>query len=88
MTYLAYLLATLDDWTRDVMERVLNLENQDMKRGQAPKNEPRRLIRIAVLGFKQPCGCHCYEWNAVRQCCDQCVREGRIVPPKQIKPNQ
>jgi hypothetical protein len=86
MTYFAWLIA-------DLMERLLgpmepDVQEEPMAYRKQIRKDPPALIRIAVLGFKQPCGCHCYEWNAVRQCCDQCVREGRIVPPKQIKPNQ
>jgi hypothetical protein len=71
----------------DLMERLLgpmelDVQEKPMAYRKQIRKDPPALIRIAVLGFKQPCGCHCYEWNAVRQCCDQCVREGRIVPPK------
>jgi hypothetical protein len=70
----------------DIMERLLGKmepdPENDMKRGQQPKGQPWGMIRIEVLGFRMPCQHHCYCWNAVWQCCEQCVKEGRIQKPK------
>jgi hypothetical protein len=82
MTYFAWLIA-------DLMERLLGpMEPDVQEEPMAYRKDPPALIRIQALGWMMGCGHHPFEWNAVRQCCDQCVREGRIVPPKQIKPNQ
>jgi hypothetical protein len=71
----------------DLMERLLgpmepDVQEDPMAYRKQIRKDPPALIRIQALGWRQPCGHIPFEWNAVRQCCDQCVREGRIVPPK------
>ena len=45
------------------------------------RTEPPALIRLAPMGWRQPCGHHAYEWSDRIHDCLACVRENRKHPP-------